>query len=180
MARPADLSSRPKISLPVSTTWSVSTARDTIHAARVVLALPLRLAAWLSVPVADVPSWLAGQAKLVAAYPAPFWRAEVLNGDAISHRGPLAEILDASPADAGTVTRFGFAHPGAARQPGFRDAALGRLFGAEATTPDEVIKSARRPTLVARQRRTGVLMHVTDSSPKRTQGRRRAVSREVL
>ncbi|HKL70984.1 MAG TPA: amine oxidase, partial [Salibaculum sp.] len=92
MARPADLSSRPKISLPVSTTWSVSTARDTIHAARVVLALPLRLAAWLSVPVADVPSWLAGQAKLVAAYPAPFWRAEVLNGDAISHRGPLAEI----------------------------------------------------------------------------------------
>jgi len=109
---------------------------------------------------------MAGQAKLVAAYPAPFWRAEVLNGDAISHRGPLAEIHDASPADAGTVTRVGFAHPGAARRPGFRDAALGRLFGAEATTPDEVIKSARRPKLVARQRRTGVLMHVTDSSPK--------------
>ena len=98
--------------------------------------------AGLGVTVPDVPTWMAGQAKLVATYPAPFWRAEGLNGDAISHRGPLAEIHDASPADAGTGVLFGFAHPGAARQPDFQDAALdqlGRLFGPEAATPDEVI-----------------------------------------
>ena len=121
---------------------AVSTTHDTIRAARVVLALPPRLAAGLGIEVPDVPTWMAGQAKLVATYPAPFWRAEGLNGDAISHRGPLAEIHDASPPDVGTGALFGFAHPGAARQPGFRDAALaqlGRLFGPGAATPDEVI-----------------------------------------
>ena len=122
---------------------TISTADDTIRAARVVLALPPRLAAALGVTVPDVPTWMAGQAKLlVASYPTPFWRAEGLNGDAISHHGPLAEIHDASPADAGTGALFGFAHPGAARQSGFRDAALaqlGRLFGSEAGTPDAVI-----------------------------------------
>ena len=49
---------------------------------------------------------------------------------------------DASPADARKGALFGFAQPGAARQPGFRDAALaqlGRLFGQEAARPDEVI-----------------------------------------
>ena len=121
---------------------TVTTADDTIRAARVVLALPPRLAAELGVAVPDVPTWMAGQAKLVATYPTPFWRDQGLNGDAISHRGPLAEIHDASPADAASGALFGFAHPGAARQPGFRDAALaqlGRLFGSEAATPDEVI-----------------------------------------
>ena len=121
---------------------TISTADDTIRAARVVLALPPRLAAGLGVTVPDVPTWMAGQAKLVASYPMPFWRAEGLNGDAISHRGPLAEIHDASPADADTGALFGFAHPGAARQPGFRDAALaqlGRLFRQEAARPDEVV-----------------------------------------
>jgi monoamine oxidase len=121
---------------------TVSITHDTIRTARVVLALPPRLAAGLGVDVPDVPTWMAGQAKLVATYPTPFWRAEGLNGDAISHRGPLAEIHDASPPDAGTGALFGFAHPGAARQQGFRDAALaqlGRLFGPGAATPDEVI-----------------------------------------
>ncbi len=121
---------------------TVTTADDTIRASYVVLALPPRLAAGLGVSVPDVPTWMAGQAKLVATYPAPFWRAEGLNGDAISHRGPLSEIHDVSPADGTTGALFGFAHPGAARQPGFRDAAMAqleRLFGALAATPDEVI-----------------------------------------
>ncbi|MCA1776165.1 MAG: FAD-dependent oxidoreductase [Loktanella sp.] len=122
-----------------STGVTVSTAHDTIRADRVVLALPPRLAARLGVIVPDVPTWMAGQAKLVATYPGPFWRAQGLSGDAISHRGPLAEIHDASPSDAGTGALFGFAHPGAARDPGFRDAALaqlGRLFGQSAAAPD--------------------------------------------
>lgn len=121
---------------------SVSTAQGTLRAARVVLALPPRLAAGLGVPVPDVPTWMAGHAKLVTTYAVPFWRQEGLNGDAISHRGPLAEIHDASPADARTGALFGFAHPGAARHPEFRERAiaqLARLFGPRAGAPETVI-----------------------------------------
>lgn len=120
---------------------TVTAADVTIRAAHVVFALPPRLASGLGVSVPDVPTWMAGQAKLVATYPTPFWRAQGLNGDAISHRGPLAEIHDASPVDAGKGALFGFAHPGAARAVGFRAAVLAqleRLFGPEAATPDEV------------------------------------------
>ena len=121
---------------------SVTTTGQTIRATRVILALPPRLAAGLGITVPDVPTWMAGQAKLVATYPAAFWRADGLNGDAISHRGPLAEIHDASPDGAQTGALFGFANLGAAHAPGFRDAALtqlARLFGSRAATPDAVI-----------------------------------------
>ncbi len=121
---------------------TVSTAGGSIRAARVVLAMPLRLAAGLGVSVPDAPTWMAGHAKLVATYPTAFWRSMGLNGDAISHCGPLAEIHDASPVGGETGALFGFAHVGAARRPGFRDAAiaqLARLFGPGAATPDEVI-----------------------------------------
>jgi len=37
---------------------TVSTTRDTIYAARVVVALPPRLAAGLGVDVPDVPTWM--------------------------------------------------------------------------------------------------------------------------
>jgi monoamine oxidase len=112
-----------------------------IRAARVVFALPPRLTARFGVTVPDVPTWMAGQAKLIATYAKPFWRDSGLNGDAISHRGPLAEIHDASPAEARTGALFGFAHPGATRNPDFRDTAvaqLARLFGPMAATPREV------------------------------------------
>ncbi|MGS4947584.1 flavin monoamine oxidase family protein [Meridianimarinicoccus sp. RP-17] len=121
---------------------TVTAAGDAIRANRVVLALPPRLAAGLGVPVPDVPTWMAGQAKLVATYPTPFWRDQGLNGDAISHRGPLAEIHDAAPSGAETGALFGFAHPGAARAPDFREAALAqlaRLFGPAAATPVDVL-----------------------------------------
>jgi transcriptional regulator GlxA family with amidase domain len=120
---------------------SVFLANDRIRARRVILALPLRLVAGLGVSVPDAPTWMAGHAKLVATYPTAFWRETGLSGDAISHRGPLAEIHDASPDGARVGALFGFAHIGAARQPGFRDAAvaqLARLFGQEAATPDDV------------------------------------------
>lgn len=109
---------------------------------RAVLALPPRLASGLGIPVPDVPTWMAGHAKLVAIYEAPFWRNTGLNGDAISHRGPLAEIHDASPVDAKTGALFGFTAPGAARHPEFKAhalAQLGRLFGSEAANPREVV-----------------------------------------
>lgn len=106
-----------------------------------VMALPPRLAAGLGVPVPDVPTWMAGHAKLLAVYDRPFWRAAGLNGDAVSHLGPLAEIHDASPASAEHGALFGFAVPGAASRPGFQAAALdqlARLFGAEAAQPRSV------------------------------------------
>lgn len=121
---------------------TVSTSGGSIRAARVVLALPPRLVAGLGVAVPDVPTWMAGHAKLVATYPTAFWRDMRLNGDAISHRGPLSEIHDASPVRAEAGALFGFAHVGAARQPGFQDAAIAqlvRLFGPGAETPDTVM-----------------------------------------
>lgn len=54
------------------------------------------------------PTWMAGHAKVVALYPRPFWRDAGLNGSAISHRGPLAEIHDASPGDGSVGALFGF------------------------------------------------------------------------
>lgn len=120
---------------------SVLMAEGRVHARRVILAMPPRLMAGLGVVVPDAPTWMAGHAKLVATYPTAFWRKKGLNGDAISHRGPLAEIHDASPVDAKLGALFGFAQVGAARQPGFRDAAIAqlvRLFGQDAATPDDV------------------------------------------
>lgn len=120
---------------------SVVMAGGRLRARQVILALPPRLVAGLGVAVPDAPTWMAGHAKLVATYPTAFWRANGLNGDAISHRGPLAEIHDASPFGEKAGALFGFAQVGAARQQGFRDAAIAqlvRLFGQEAATPDEV------------------------------------------
>ncbi|MCM2563580.1 FAD-dependent oxidoreductase [Lutimaribacter sp. EGI FJ00015] len=119
----------------------ITTDDGPLRAAHAVLALPPRLASGLGVSVPDVPTWMAGHTKLVATYSTPFWRDQGLNGDAISHRGPLAEIHDASPADAAEGALFGFAHPGAAREPGFQDASLAqlaRLFGADAAAPGAV------------------------------------------
>jgi monoamine oxidase len=120
---------------------TIITDSNSLRAARVVLALPPRLAAGLGIALPDVPTWMAGQAKLVATYPAPFWRDQGLNGDAISHCGPLAEIHDASPSHGQAGALFGFAQPGAARQAGFQKDAIAQLaclFGPDAATPDQV------------------------------------------
>lgn len=120
---------------------SVLMAEGHIRAGRVILAMPPRLMASLGVAVPDAPTWMAGHAKMVATYPTAFWRENGLNGDAISHRGPLAEIHDASPVGAMVGALFGFVQVGAARQPGFRDAAIAqlvRLFGQHAATPNDI------------------------------------------
>ncbi|MEM6974420.1 MAG: FAD-dependent oxidoreductase [Pseudomonadota bacterium] len=122
-----------------------------IEADRVVLAMPPRLAGGLdfcpALPasalraMAGVPTWMAGQAKAVAVYGRPFWREAGLSGDAMSRRGPMVEIHDASPVDGQCAALFGFIGvPPAARadEQALRRAIvaqLGLLFGDEATTP---------------------------------------------
>jgi len=51
---------------------------------------------------------MAGQAKAVAVFDTPFWREDGLSGDAMSRRGPMVEIHDASPAQGGPYALFGF------------------------------------------------------------------------
>ncbi|MEM6758710.1 MAG: FAD-dependent oxidoreductase [Pseudomonadota bacterium] len=122
-----------------------------IAADRVVLAMPPRIAAGLAFAPAlpapamramtDVPTWMAGQAKAVAVYDTPFWRAAGLSGDAMSRRGPMVEIHDASPNEGGPYALFGFIGvPPAARADTARlkqavQDQLVRLFGPDAARP---------------------------------------------
>jgi len=123
-----------------------------VTAERIVLAIPPRIAAELgySPALSDqtitslraIPTWMGAHAKFVAVYPTPFWRNDGLSGDASSRRGPLVEIHDASPHDAGLGALFGFVSvPAAARVSAgaaLSKAAIAQLvnlFGAKAESP---------------------------------------------
>ncbi|MEM9433907.1 MAG: FAD-dependent oxidoreductase [Pseudomonadota bacterium] len=126
-----------------------------ILARRVVIAAPPRLAAQLpftpQLPnpalqsLHEIPTWMAGQAKAVAVYDTPFWQEAGLSGDAMSARGPLVEIHDASPRSVGPYALFGFVglRPEARQDLAVLQTAirtqLGRLFGPEAATPKQLI-----------------------------------------
>lgn len=56
----------------------------------------------------NIPTWMAGHAKIVTIYDKPFWRQNGLSGDAVSQRGPLAEIHDASTPQGNGYALFGF------------------------------------------------------------------------
>ncbi|CAK9039470.1 Probable flavin-containing monoamine oxidase B [Durusdinium trenchii] len=128
-------------------------ARQAIVSRRIILAVPPRvltasidfapaLSAAATNAMNAVPTWMAGQAKVIALYEKPFWRDEGLSGDAMSRRGPMVEIHDASPAEGGPYALFGFiGTPPQIRQ---RDRAaflaavreqLRRLFGQQASEP---------------------------------------------
>ena len=123
----------------------------------VVLALPPRLLAtalhWepalppeLVRRWAAAPTWMAGQAKLLAVYPIAFWRANGLSGTALSQAGPLVEVHDASDATGRHAALFGFVGVGRTGRermgaPALIDAGLAqlaRLFGPDAATPEQV------------------------------------------
>ncbi len=124
---------------------------QTIRARQVVLALPPRIASQMAFSPAlpaetlramtGIATWMAGQAKAIALYDTPFWRHAGLSGDAMSRRGPMVEIHDASPADGGPYALFGFIGipPQARREgPPLRRALqqqLARLFGPDAAEP---------------------------------------------
>lgn len=131
---------------------------STICARHMVLALPPRVAATLpfSPPLAPqiqreleaIPTWMGGQAKFVAIYDSAFWREDGSSGDAMSRRGPLAEIHDASAISASPAALFGFVGVPAPMRKGHAEAIktaavaqLARLFGDRALSPKQVILS---------------------------------------
>lgn len=122
------------------------------RAEKIIVALPPRLASGLEFkpvlepdPLAalrNIPTWMAGHAKFVAVYDSPFWREQGLSGDAMSRRGPLAEIHDASGANGSPAALFGFVGvPATSREhqrEGLEAAALdqlARIFGPSAGKP---------------------------------------------
>ena len=89
-----------------------------LHTNHVAIAMPPRLAAELNFSPAlpanvqhklrNTYTWMAGQAKFFAVYDRPFWREMGLCGTAISRKGPLAEIHDASPNGGDVFSLLGF------------------------------------------------------------------------
>ena len=150
------------LSMPVSTLTKTSdgvmaTTRlgQDIHARQLVLALPPRIVSRITFSPAlsrethnamsGVVTWMAGQAKAVAIYDRPFWRDAGLSGDAMSRRGPMVEIHDASPAKDGPYALFGFigVPPQARRdESSLREAIrdqLIRIFGTDAAEPRSLL-----------------------------------------
>ena len=146
----------PVVALTMSGHRCIATLSDgtRVIGDQIVLSLPPRIAAQISFTpelpatamqaMQDIPTWMAGQAKAVAIYDTPFWRMNGLSGQAISRKGPMVELHDASPADGGPFALFGFIGvPPAGRT----DVAvlrqqlieqLIRLFGAQAATPKQL------------------------------------------
>lgn len=137
----------------------------------VAMALPPRLAAAidyvpaLPLPLLNdlraLPTWMAAHAKILAIYDRPFWREQGLSGTAMSGKGPLVEIHDASPDEGGPFALFGFVgYSAAARQeigaPALLDrsaAQLIELFGPDAAEPLEmVLQDWSTETLTADER----------------------------
>jgi monoamine oxidase len=90
-----------------------------LRARRVVMAVPLRVAAasiaWS--PPLDIrvirameatPTWMAAQAKAVVVYARPFWRERGLSGRIASRVGPLIETHDHSGLHGTPAAIFGF------------------------------------------------------------------------
>ncbi len=132
-------------------------ATSTHKARRVITALPLRLLAQsirlepdpgpgVLATWTDVPTWMAGQAKVVAVYDTPFWREDGLSGEARSRVGPLVEVHDATaPGGLPALTGFVGWPPDVRRQVGDHLTGavvdqLARLFGPRAATPVAVLQ----------------------------------------
>lgn len=122
----------------------------------VILAIPPRLVSRISFQpelsettkskLENTPTWMAGQAKVLAIYDRPFWRDAGLSGLGMSWSGVLQEIHDASQ-PGGLAALFGFFRLSAAERSVLdRDELtrrvvdqLVRLFGEEARAPRDVL-----------------------------------------
>ena len=161
-------------------------AEMTVNAKQIVLAMPPRVIADTVTfePALDssqmqalgnIPTWMAGQAKIVAVYDTPHWRTAGLSGDAMSQRGPMVEIHDASPMEGGPYALFGFVGvPADAREAHENEikqmavAQLTSLFGPEMADPRVVILQdwATLPGIARPQDRAAVRSHPSYGLPR--------------
>jgi monoamine oxidase len=133
---------------------TVVSDRLTVSAQRVIVAMPPALAQ----RIAYAPALPAQRDQLMqhmpqgtlikfeAIYPAPFWRAKGLNGQAVSEIGPIKTTFDSSPQDGSPGILLGFIGGHEARTWGARPESelrtaalqsLARYFGDEALHPRE-------------------------------------------
>lgn len=128
-----------------------------VRGSHVVVTLPPTLAGRLNYAPA-LPSWRdqltqrlpAGSVmKVYAAYDEPFWRADGLNGQAASDRGPVKVTFDNSPPSGTPGVLMGFLEGNEAREwarrtvEERREAVLGcfaRYFGPKALSPREYVE----------------------------------------
>ena len=156
-----------------------------ITAGRIVLAMPPRVIAdsVTFVPALDaaqmqalrnIPTWMAGQAKIVAIYDKPHWRDAGLSGDAMSQRGPMVEIHDASPMTGAPYAVFGFVGVPADIRIAHRTELLSEavqqltaLFGPEMAQPRALILQdwATNPDIARPADRNPVRTHPTYGLP---------------
>lgn len=123
-----------------------------IKAARIILAMPPRLAARSILFTPDLPkdltqamlranTWMAGHAKFFALYDEAVWQDLGLSGQGFSYQGPVGEIHDGSCETGSPRGLTGFLATPALRRKEKATMAplilsqLGKLFGDEATHP---------------------------------------------
>ncbi len=98
---------------------TVRTPNEIFAASRVIVAVPLRVAAhcikWspvlpdgLARTMQGSPTWMSVQAKALIIYSTAFWRSAGLSGRIASRTGPLAEAHDISGEDGTPAAIFGF------------------------------------------------------------------------
>lgn len=132
---------------------AVETEGETLRARHAIVAMPPALAAHhlrftpalpeeLARLLSHTPVWMGATAKVVVRYARPFWREAGLAGSAVSHVGPLREMHDMSGPGGAPAALFGFATSALTPTGTLGEHAivdqLGRLFGAEARSPEAV------------------------------------------
>lgn len=157
----------------------------TVEARQIMLAIPPRvisdtvsfdpvLDADQGQSLKNIPTWMAGQAKIVAVYDTPHWRNARLSGDAMSRRGPMVEIHDASPIKGGPYALFGFVgYPADVRLAHKNDmmeqavAQLTALFGPKMVHPRDLVLQdwATIPEIARAQDRASVGYHPSYGLP---------------
>ena len=123
------------------------------EAQKIAIAIPPRLAAEIdyspALPLPTIqklqatPTWMAGHAKFFAVYDSPFWRNNGLCGTAVSRKGPMAEIHDATPSAENQFVLFEFVGLNPAKRASMGEARITEqtiqqfveLFGDKAGSP---------------------------------------------
>jgi len=155
----------------ITATFKAGGSIKTIEAKKVVLSIPPRIAGetiefspalpeYVRKSLENIPTWMAGHAKVLAVYDHPYWRETGLSGDGMSQKGPMVEIHDASPKEGGPYALFGFVgFPPSLRKQHMKsilDLAKDQLvamFGPEMSNPLDIrLRDWARNPLIATQK----------------------------